>query len=72
MKEILIAYMSGVVLFTGLFLIGYMIAAGVQFTRAVRIVIKQDRFHEWFSQPYRLQIGSGFRLFRHFSKPPTP
>lgn len=65
------AFLCGYVFFSGVAFIGYMIADVVQFTRAMRIVHQQERYTEYFAQPKRLALGSGFRLFRHFSKPPT-
>lgn len=50
-------------------LILYLIADGVQFSRALRLARKNGRLSEWFEQPHRFMPGSGFRLFRHFRRP---
>lgn len=44
----------------------------VFYTKAVAIVIKQDRYNEYFNKFTRFErmmLGSGFKLYRYFSKP---
>lgn len=43
-------------------------------TMAVAIVIKQDRYDEYFNRFTRFErmmLGSGFKLYKYFSKPKT-
>lgn len=47
-------------------LLAYLVADGIQFTRAIHRARKAGRLTEWFEQPRRMWPGSGFLLFRKF------
>lgn len=65
--EILSCWLSAFIVLGLIFLIGWMIADGIAFTRAINKVRKgYVSYAEWSAEPNRLMPGSGFRLWAKF------